>query len=114
MSDNGIKPEIWGPTFWQTIHTVAATYPTKPSEIDKKQYFNYMLALGNVLPCGTCRDHFRKTLVDMDFSLNTLRNQESFFRFVFDLHNVVNKRLGKPVLRDYTKVRKLYETYKSI
>ena len=114
MSDNGINPKVWGPTFWQTLHTCAATYPVNPSTIDKKQYFNYIVSFGNILPCSTCRDHFRKMLVDMNFGMNVLRSQESFFRFMFDIHNAVNKRIGKRVITDYSGVRRAYENMKSI
>ena len=114
MSDNGISPSIWGPVFWKTIHMIGATYPRKPTEKDKNDYYTYFKNLGNILPCSTCRNNYNKHIQEMGFGLSNLLNQETLFRFTFDLHNIVNKSLNKPIEDNYDYVRNRYEVYKSI
>lgn len=114
MNNNGIKPELWGPGMWHNLHMIASTYPVKPTKQDKEQYFNFIVSLGNILPCGECRDNFKHEIIKLDFGMNSLSNQESFFKFVFNLHNSVNKRLKKPVITDYNYVKRRYYFYKSI
>ena len=31
-----MNPNIWGPSFWKTIHYTAFSYPINPTEINKK------------------------------------------------------------------------------
>ena len=46
--------------------------------------------------------------------MSVFNNQETFFRFVFDMHNQVNARLKKPVNDDYLYIRRKYELYKQL
>ena len=111
---NGITPLIWGPLQWQLLHMIASTYPENPTDIDKQNYYNYFLALGNVLPCQFCKHHFKQTLIAMNFNMGVFENQETLFRFVFDLHNTVNERLKKPIMDDYAYFRRRYDLYKQM
>ena len=44
-----------------------------------------------VIPCLSCREHFEQVLVD-----NPVPDAEDLFNWSVDLHNIVNRRLGKP------------------
>lgn len=110
----GISAILWGPEQWKLLHMIASSYPENPTQKDKQNYYEYMVTLGNVLPCETCRYHYKKTLTEMNFNLAVFDSQETFFRFVFDLHNEVNRRLKKPVSNDYVFVRRKYEMYKQL
>lgn len=92
----GISPLLWGPSAWHLLHSIAATYPNKPTELDIKRYYTFIISFAYVLPCPTCREHFKKTLHDKEFNINHLADRETFTKFVFDVHNVVNERLHKP------------------
>jgi hypothetical protein len=114
MSDNGIPPPIWGPIFWKTIHMIASTYPRRPTEKDKDDYYAYFKSIGNILPCAKCRTNYYKHISQMGFGRSNMFSQETLFRFSFDLHNMVNRGLGKPIEDDYDYIRSVYEVYKSI
>ena len=36
----GVSPKHWGREGWKFIHWVALTYPHKPTDKDKKNYYN--------------------------------------------------------------------------
>lgn len=93
----GISPLVWGPQLWNFLHMVSSTYPNHPTDVEKRQYFTFLLALGNVLPCPNCRNHYKKMLVTHNFSAKHLKDRETFMKFMFDVHNIVNARLHKPV-----------------
>jgi hypothetical protein len=44
-----------------------------------------------IIPCLSCRDHFEQVLVD-----NPVPEADDLFKWSVDVHNIVNKRLGKP------------------
>lgn len=110
---NGIASIVWGPVVWNTLHLIASAFPDRPTEIEKKQYFAFVLNLGPVLPCQVCKSHYKQTLTDLGFCLRHVENQETFFRFIFDLHNHVNQRLGKPLM-DYEYIRAKYDAIKQL
>jgi hypothetical protein len=113
--DQGISPLLWGPKLWFLIHAIASTYASSPAEIVKKRYYTFIISLAHVLPCLTCREHFKKVLLAVGFNINHLANRETFFRFTFDLHNAVNIALNKPDFsHTYDNVKAKFETLKNI
>ncbi len=88
-------PEVWGPHFWFTIFTMAITYPTKPSNVTKKKYYDFVINLPIFLPCQECGDHFAK-LLDKYPVTPYLDSRDSFIRWVHFIHNRVNEELDEP------------------
>ena len=44
-----------------------------------------------VIPCLSCREHFEQVLVE-----NPVPEAGDFFKWSVDVHNIVNRQLGKP------------------
>jgi len=40
-----INPNVWGPTFWDTLHFTAFGYPNNPNEIDKDSYKHFIIPI---------------------------------------------------------------------
>ena len=92
-----IPPEIWGPIFWGTMHITSLAYPDDPTYAEKRAAKDFFNALGFLLPCPVCRDHFREILKGMPIE-TWLDNRTKLTEWVFTAHNAVNKKLGKPEL----------------
>jgi hypothetical protein len=103
---NNLLPEVWGPHGWTFMHYVALGYPDQPTEDDKTSYQNFYESLSNVLPCQGCADHYKETILQFPVK-DHLKDRESLLRWSFDIHNTVNKQLGKPVL-SYDNALQLY------
>jgi FAD-linked sulfhydryl oxidase len=88
--------QIWGPSFWKSLHLLSLAYPESPSQVDLDSHKQYLYALARVLPCPICRQHFQSYLSEVDID-SILKNKDSFVRFLFSVHNDVNKRLNKKV-----------------
>lgn len=83
---------FWGPAFWRTIHAAAAAYTP-----DKAQSFKqFIYSLPGILPCQECREHILTNLTRV-YPLNEkyLRSNETLFLWTYNLHDIVNKQLGK-------------------
>lgn len=112
-SGDGMLTSIWGPSLWHFLHTMSFNYPVKPSKKQKICYNNFILNLQNILPCIHCRNNLPKNLKQAGFNYNCLKNRDNFSKFIYDLHNNVNKMLGKKNNISYKDVRNRYEHFRS-
>lgn len=112
-SNDGMLTSVWGPAMWHVLHTISFNYPVHPTSEHKIQYLHFVRSIGDVLPCIHCRNNFRKNLEDVRFGKSCFKDRKHFSRFVFDLHNQVNRMLGKPEESSFRKVRERYEHFRS-
>ena len=112
-SGDGMVTSVWGPPLWHSLHTISFNYPVKPSKEDKENYYNYFKSLENVLPCRYCRENYGENLKKLKFNKSHFKNRETLSKFVYNLHEHVNKNLGKKSGLSYTQVRDRYENFRS-
>ena len=113
-SNDGFSTSIWGPSVWHFLHTISFNYKMNPTEEEKNQYSEFLLSLGNVLPCRVCRQHFPENLVTAKFKRSVMKNRHTFSRFIYRLHRVVNERHHKKKLPvKYYKLRDNYELFRA-
>ena len=101
-----MDPTVWGPKLWFVIHTFALNYPDNPTYEDKRVIEEFFNNLKSTIPCQKCRIHYRQRL-ERNPIINYLDNKESLFRYTIDLHNQVNKSLGKKIY-SYDEVVEIY------
>ena len=92
----GFIPEKldWGPSAWSFIHYTALAYPVQPTETDKENYKTFYYSLQNTLPCPKCAKNYQRHLKDIPID-EALDGPEELFKWTIDIHNEVNKELGK-------------------
>lgn len=112
-SGDGMLTTVWGPGMWHYLHTMSFNYPINPTQEQKKHYKDFILNLVHVLPCKHCRENLKKNLKKMPLNQKHLKNRESFSRYVYNLHELVNKMLGKKSGLSYCDVRERYEHFRS-
>lgn len=112
-SPDGMLTSIWGPPLWHTIHTMSFNYPVKPTKEDKINYFNYFNSLQNVLPCKYCRDNLKDNFKKMPLRKSVFKNRDTLSKYIYDLHEMVNKRLNKKSNLTYDQVRDRYENFRA-
>lgn len=104
-----MKPEIWGPGLWIFLHTLTLGYPDNPSLEDKKRMMDFINMLGFVLPCEKCQLHFQEHLSKHPIQ-PALESREKIIKWLNDIHNEVNKSLGK---KEYT-LTEMMDTFENI
>jgi len=112
-SGDGMVTSIWGPSYWHILHTMSFNYPVNPTCEDKKNHRNMILNLKNILPCKYCRTNLVKNFKSLPLRECDLKNRESFSRYVYDLHELVNKMLNKKSGLTYEDARERYEHFRS-
>ena len=112
-SNDGMLTTIWGPSLWHTLHVMSFNYPVNPTEKNKRDYKRFINCLRCTLPCGKCRKNLKKNLKNLPLRNKDLKNRETFSRWVFNLHETVNKMLNKKSGLTYEVVRDRYEHFRS-
>jgi hypothetical protein len=112
-SNDGMLTTVWGPPLWHYLHTMSFNYPVKPTSKDKKNYREFVLNLVNVLPCGKCRNNLEGNLRKLPLLRQHMKNRGTFSRYIFDLHELVNKMLKKKSHLTFETVRDRYEHFRS-
>ena len=112
-SNDGMLVSVWGPSAWHFLHTMSFNYPVHPTDEDKTHYMDYVLNLQHVLPCGKCRKNLVKNFKKLPLTISTMENRKTFSKYVYDLHEVINKMLHKKSNLSYDMVRERYEHYRA-
>jgi len=113
-SGDGMMTASWGPAVWHSLHMISFNYPTNPTEKDKRVYSSFIKSLQHVLPCKYCRINLKKNLKQLPLTNNVMKNRESFSRYIYKLHELINTMLNKPPSNiTYEYVRHKYEQFRS-
>jgi hypothetical protein len=112
-SGDGMLTSVWGPPMWHYLHTMSFNYPVKPTLEDKIHYKNFIINLQYVLPCKYCRMNLKNNLKNKPIQMCHMKSRETFSRYVYELHELVNKMLKKKSNLTYCDVRERYEHFRS-
>jgi hypothetical protein len=112
-SGDGMLTTVWGPSLWHVLHTMSFNYPTNPTREQKKYFRDFILNLVHVLPCKYCRDNLVKNFKALPLTHSDMENRNTFSKYVYHLHEAVNKMLDKPSTLSYCDVRERYEHFRA-
>lgn len=110
MDNSSIYPTCWGPAMWFFLHSMSCAYDPQK---DHEYYYSFFTNLGNVLPCSECKKHYKQNMDPDELSI-ALVSTENMFKFVYDLHNKVNKQTGIPESKwpSYKSVKEKFTNFK--
>ena len=111
----GLLPNIWGPHLWEGLHSITFSYPTNPCYDDKINFKNFFISLGFVLPCCMCRDSYKEYIRSGPTELtdDVLQSRKTLTKWLWSVHNLVNKKLGVDYLFTYEMLCDKYESYRA-
>jgi hypothetical protein len=112
-SGDGMLTTVWGPAMWHYLHTMSFNYPVNPTAENKKHYMDFVLNLKNVLPCKYCRINLANNFKKKPLKMCHMASRETFSRYIYELHETVNKMLKKKSNLTYCDVRERYEHFRS-
>ena len=112
-SGDGMLTMSWGPAMWHYLHMMSFNYPVNPTPENKKQYRDFIVSLKYVLPCKYCRMNLANNFKKKPLLMCHMANRETFSRYVYELHELVNKMLHKKSNLTYCDVRERYEHFRS-
>lgn len=113
MSGDGMLTSVWGPSMWHYLHIMSFNYPIKPTPLEKKQYMDFVKSLQYTLPCKYCRINLVTNFKTLPLTMKSMKNRDSFSRYIYALHELINKMLGKKSGLTYCDVRERYEHFRA-
>lgn len=112
-SGDGMLTAVWGPSLWHFMHIMSLNYPVHPTSEDKTHYKNFIINLQYILPCRYCRENLKNNLKTLPLRSCHMKDRNSFSRYVYELHETINKMLGKKSGLSYCDVRERYEHFRA-
>ena len=112
-SGDGMLTTVWGPSLWHSLHTISFNYPNRPTKQEKKEYKKFILQLKYVLPCKYCRLNLKSNFKCLPLLEKHMKNRDTFSRYIYDLHELINKMLHKKSNLSYEDVRERYEHFRA-
>jgi hypothetical protein len=112
-SGDGMLTSVWGPPMWHYLHTMSFNYPVHPTAEDKKHYRDFIVNLQHVLPCKYCRINLANNFKKKPIQMCDMASRETFSRYIYELHELVNKMLKNKSHLTYCQVRERYENFRS-
>ena len=112
-SGDGMLTTVWGPSVWHTLHTISFNYPVNPTKQDKERYQKFICNLRHVLPCKHCRMNLKNNFKTLPPTMEVMQNRGTFSKYIYDLHELVNKMLDKKSNLTYCDVKTRYEHFRA-
>ena len=107
-------PRDWGPHLWYYLHCATANFPEHPTSQQRDSMVAWLVALQHTIPCASCKKHYGAHIQKHRAQLPAIcSSRDSVFAFCVDLHNIVNRRYGKPEM-SIDEARSIYFTRKPI
>lgn len=88
------NPNLWGPHAWVVLETLATRYDHNTDTDDPTSFPTLLKLLVVLLPCSFCRKSLAVYLTSDPTDLTQLRPGHAR-KFVYDLHDRVNRKLDK-------------------
>lgn len=89
---SGVSTFVWGPLLWRILHTISFADPDHLRR-HADAVIAFLTSLKHILPCSYCRDSYT-TYMDQLPALSTTIQNSGLSRWMYDLHNLVNAKLG--------------------
>ena len=87
-----MRPSIWGPILWNTMHIISLGYPDDPTSEIQSDASSFYRSLSSLIPCPICREHYAQYIKQ---SPPATESKKALVEWVWTIHNNVNKQLGK-------------------
>lgn len=113
QSKDGMLTAIWGPSLWHSIHTISFNYPENPTKQEQKHYKKWIKMLKYVLPCKYCRVNLVQNFKKLPILDKHMANRYTFSKYIYDLHELINKMLNKKSNLTYCDVKERYEHFRA-
>lgn len=88
----------WGPYFWTYLQTIGGQEHLFQSACSRRWVWRHINFVASCVPCGECFLHWQNAMRNINpFAAGIVASPLACFTFLYDLHNIWNKKLNKPI-----------------
>lgn len=91
-----ISRNIWGPMAWHLLHSFSINHKYKLKQNQNHDYYIFYKTFSYILPCLICSEHYQDYFFVHHKMIEKKITRTYLIKWVFELHNKVNKNLDKP------------------
>lgn len=88
-----MKKAVWGPIVWKTLHCITLKVKDEEFPNEREQIIKIITNICSNLPCPQCSSHAMGVI--RRYKLRDVKTKTDLIKFVYMMHNHVNKRLKK-------------------
>ena len=105
-----LYPEAWGRCGWTLLHACSFGVDDTLTREQRDGMYHLLWSLTDVLPCKKCQAHLRDELSVHFYNSNlpAFQTKANLTRSLNELHNSVNRALGKATM-SYEEMCKMYK-----
>ena len=93
---------------WKPFHLYPLkNYPAEPSEEEKATARKWYKEFANLITCESCKQDYNEMLQRTPPDVNS---RDELFKWTYDRHDELNRKLNKPYCPDYPSVQEAYRT----
>ncbi|PHH81149.1 hypothetical protein CDD83_3639 [Cordyceps sp. RAO-2017] len=85
--------DVLGRSSWTVLHSIAASYPERPSPAQQSDILSFVALFSRLYPCWICAEDFQAY---QRRRAPRATSRHDFGTWLCDAHNEVNRKLGKP------------------
>jgi hypothetical protein len=85
--------ESMGKLSWDLLHSITLKYPENPTNEERGAMISFLSLFARFYPCSVCGIEFKAII---DKNPPNLDSKKQFVKWMCDVHNYVNEKLGKP------------------
>ena len=93
--EHNITRQELGHMGWTILHMMTGSFPEELTPALVKKWNAFLVLFGQFYPCKLCSTHFLTMLKEVGPFKGT--KKEELMVYLCKMHNIVNKRLGKPI-----------------
>lgn len=90
-----MKKSEWGPVVWKVLHCITLKIKDEEFSNEREKIIQMISGICSNLPCPQCASHASGLI--KKHNLRNVKTKSDIIKFVYFMHNEVNKRLKKKI-----------------
>jgi hypothetical protein len=98
MPTESINPKKWGNCVWKSLRWIINSYPQTATADDQARFRAYFAALGRVLPCVNCQEHYQQQIAENPIRLG---GREELLQWAYEMYRGSTPELANTTYAEF-------------
>ncbi len=98
LPTESIYPKKWGNCGWKSLRWIINSYPQTATADDQARFRAYFAALGRVLPCVNCQEHYQQQIAENPIRLG---GREELLQWAYEMYRGSTPELANTTYAEF-------------